>query len=134
MLIANPITPFFTGSLESYHNERLKYLPKRTHFPYEGMVTRGILAILDHNANVGRDCLSESLKYSKGQKKWILKKKYETKSTGWRDALIDKIMRLESYDVEADVSDNIPQNIAPIPKPSIEEVRQQPRYSRFEEA
>jgi hypothetical protein len=36
-----------TGSLESYHNERLMFTPKRIHFPYHGMVMRSILGVLD---------------------------------------------------------------------------------------
>lgn len=44
-----------TGQLESYHNVRLKYMPKRTHFSYNGMNIRSIIAALDHNHNVDRE-------------------------------------------------------------------------------
>ena len=40
-----------TGQLESYHSLMTKYVPKREHFRYNGMVARTQLAILDHNAN-----------------------------------------------------------------------------------
>ena len=43
-----------TGVLESYHSVMTKYVPKREHFSYNRMVARTQLAILDHNANVGR--------------------------------------------------------------------------------
>ena len=42
------------GKLESYHSIMTKYVPKRKHFSYNGMVARTQLGILDHNANVGR--------------------------------------------------------------------------------
>lgn len=34
-----------TGRLESYHNIRLKYMPKRIHLKYDGMHMRSIIAI-----------------------------------------------------------------------------------------
>ena len=43
-----------TGELESYHALMTKYVPKREHFCYNGMVARTQLAVLDHNANVNR--------------------------------------------------------------------------------
>ena len=43
-----------TGQLESYHSLMTKYVPKREHFSYSGMVARTQLAVLDHNANVTR--------------------------------------------------------------------------------
>ena len=43
-----------TGQLESYHSLMTKYVPKREHFRYNGMVARTQLAILDHNTNVNR--------------------------------------------------------------------------------
>lgn len=62
-----------TGGLESYHNLRLKYTPKRIHYTYQGMAIRSMLAILDHNNSVrfkeknnkpGRD----GQRFSKSQK------------------------------------------------------------------
>lgn len=37
-----------------FNNLRLKYMPKRNHFTYKGMVCRGMLAVMDHNENAGR--------------------------------------------------------------------------------
>lgn len=122
---------FFSGALESYHNERLTYLPKRVHFPYDGMVLRGILAVLDHNANIGRECVGKSMKFSKSRKEWIIIKKYASKSTAWRDDLISKIMKLEDYFPNKKYDAEIPENIAPVPRPTLAEVERRPRYSRF---
>ncbi|CAH2306162.1 Hypothetical predicted protein, partial [Pelobates cultripes] len=44
-----------TGSLEVFHSLVLKYRPKRVHFTMGGMVARTQLAVLAHNANVGRE-------------------------------------------------------------------------------
>jgi len=44
----------FLGSLEVFHNEILKFAPKRLHFHRDSMIARVQLAILDHNENVGR--------------------------------------------------------------------------------
>ena len=43
-----------TGEFGSYHSVITKYAPERKHFSYNGMVARTQLAILDHNAKVGR--------------------------------------------------------------------------------
>ena len=42
-----------TGTLEVYHSVQNKYCPKRLHFTYRAMITRGELAALDFNAGVG---------------------------------------------------------------------------------
>ena len=55
-----------TGSLEVYHSVQTKYLPKRQHFWYKGMVARTQLAALDHNANTGRDHATSSKGPNKG--------------------------------------------------------------------
>ncbi|KAL7381939.1 hypothetical protein ABVT39_013856 [Epinephelus coioides] len=43
-----------TGSLEVYHSSMLKYAEKRLHFKYKTMRAHTQLAIMDHNANIGR--------------------------------------------------------------------------------
>ena len=43
-----------TGQLEVFDLLMLKYLPKRQHFPYQGMVARTQLAALDHNFSLDR--------------------------------------------------------------------------------
>ena len=37
-----------------YHSMMLKYLPKREHFSYNGMIARTQLAAIDNNENAGR--------------------------------------------------------------------------------
>ena len=56
-----------TGSLEVYHNVQTKYLPKRQHFWYKGMVARTQLAALDHNANTSRDHATASRGENEGE-------------------------------------------------------------------
>ena len=43
------------GSLEVFHASMLKYTPKRIHFFYDSMLARTMLAVMDHNLNVGRE-------------------------------------------------------------------------------
>ena len=43
-----------TGELKVYHSSMLKYVPKREHFTYRGMLARLQLAALDHNHNCNR--------------------------------------------------------------------------------
>ena len=50
----NDIFPFMSGSLEVFHSTMLKYTPKRLHFFYDSMLARTMLAVIDHNVNVGR--------------------------------------------------------------------------------
>ena len=59
-----------TGELESYHSVMTKYVPKREHFSYNGMVARTQLAILDHNANVGRKQAEIKKGASQGEKRY----------------------------------------------------------------
>ena len=37
-----------------FHATMLKYAPKRIHFFYESFLARNMLAVMDHNLNVGR--------------------------------------------------------------------------------
>lgn len=83
-----------TGALEMYHNELLKYAPKRTYVPYNGMVLRLVLAALDHNHNVGRPVVGDPvLHYSRHCDNFVLRNTYEPKSYKWRDDLQAKVTR-----------------------------------------
>jgi hypothetical protein len=126
-----------TGLLECYHNVWLKYLPKRSHFSYDGMVARGILAVLDHNANVKRLKIKEKLQWSKAQKKWIYKKLPAAKSNEWRQNLLTEIRSFVKHKDVSFSTDNedeyyaeVPANIAPTERPSMSEARQK-HFSRF---
>lgn len=66
-----------TNQLESYHNLRLKYMPKRIHLKYKCMYLRSIIAILDHNQNINKKELGEKIVYSKPAGGYVLKTKYE---------------------------------------------------------
>ncbi|XP_028414363.1 uncharacterized protein LOC114537519 [Dendronephthya gigantea] len=59
-----------TGELESYHSVMTKYVPKREHFCYNGMIARTQLAVLDHNANVDRSQAEVMKGQSKGEKRY----------------------------------------------------------------
>lgn len=65
-----------TGKLESYHNMCLKCLPKHIHFPYNGMVLKTKLAIIDHNANLNKDIVGHTSQFSKATSSWVMKNKY----------------------------------------------------------
>ena len=56
-----------TGSLEVYHSIQTKYLPKRQHFWYKGMVAQTQLAALDHKANTSRDHATASRGENEGE-------------------------------------------------------------------
>lgn len=71
------------GSLEVYHSSMLKYTEKRLHFKYDTMRARTQLAILDHNASVGRAQATTKegqpryrYCYSKQSAQWVAKPMY----------------------------------------------------------
>ena len=132
-----------TGELEVYHSLLLKYIPKRLHFSYKGMVARTQLAVLDHNTNTGREQAKITkgdnkgqkkykLVFPKGQKKWVAKPIKTGKSFSFVEDLMEAVVSIKNDTDEKDTSDSddedttwapcIPNNIAPIPRPSREEV------------
>lgn len=125
-----------TGSLESYHNVRLKYLPKKSHFSYDGMVLRGMLAIIDHNVNVGREVNRTEVRYSKPTKKFVERSIRFEKDNSWRKDLVAKVCDIvggrdcsiedDPYHIEVSA------NITSIAWPSTEELRER-RFSRFQQ-
>ena len=78
-----------TGQLEVFHSLMLKYLPKRQHFSYQGMIARTQLAAMDHNFNLdrsqavtcGEDQSLEGYKvvFPKSRKDWVAKRTMESK-------------------------------------------------------
>jgi hypothetical protein len=127
-----------TGNLESYHNLHLVYAPKRIAYSYSGMVLRTILAVLDHNNNVGREVVGERVRYNKVSKRYFLGDQYAAKSSQWRTDLVNKIVDFTKnpslIEFNPDVEEllfpfPIPKNIAVgVPKPTIQELREEPRY------
>ena len=59
-----------TGELEQYHSLMLKYLPKREHFSFKGMLARTQLAALDHNFNTQREQAVVTRGPNKGEKRY----------------------------------------------------------------
>ena len=68
-----------------------KYVPKREHFCYNGMVARTQLAILDHNANVGRS----HAKVKKGLKQGD--KRFNIVCGKQRKNWVAKVIKTHSY-------------------------------------
>lgn len=123
-----------TGRLESYHNVRLKYMPKRIHLKYNGMYLRSILAILDHNYNTGKNIIGDKMVFSKSLRKYTIKNTYERSKTDWRKQIMNKIEELSKENIlePMNISENVsvPQNIVLLPKPDLVEMREK-KYSRF---
>ena len=76
------------------HNAMLKYVPKRIHFRYTGMVARTALAVIDHNFNCGRKqsktldgVLRWKVQWSKSSKSFVVKKINEKKSLTFHEDL-----------------------------------------------
>ena len=123
-----------TGQLESYHSLMTKYVPKREHFCYNGMVARTQLAILDHNNNVNRSQAEVKQGANKGEKRfklvcskqrknWVAKEIKTPKSTAYVEGLMEHVMqckkgkKLKKYKPPKQAK-----CIAPTPKPSKQEV------------
>jgi hypothetical protein len=87
-----------TGLIESYHSLCLMYASKETYFSYSGMVLRTILAVLDHNSNIGREKIGTKWVYSNAKKVMVEKAKYAPKSDTWRFQLLDEIVRFSTTD------------------------------------
>lgn len=123
-----------TGRLESYHNTRLKYMPKRIHLKYEGMYIRSIIAILDHNDNTDKKIVGDKMVYSKPLGRYTIKNTYENTEGNWRIDIMNKVhlMAIEgsSGPLKLPEKNLIPKNIVQTPKPDIEELKSK-KYSRF---
>jgi len=127
-----------TGKLESYHNLRLKYVPKRIHFPYNGMVLRSKLAIMDHNANINKELIGDKAQFSKATGSWVLKNKYAKSTNIWKYDIMEKVEKFCTNKNTNDINSIpklahevvVPDRIAQIPKPAIEELKKN-KFSRF---
>ena len=126
-----------TGQLESYHSLMTKYVPKREHFRYNGMVARTQLAILDHNTKVNRSQAEVKQGVNKGEKRfklvcskqrknWVAKEIKTPKSTAYVEGMMERVLqckkgkKLKKYNPAKQA-----QCIASIPKPSKQEVIEQ---------
>ncbi|XP_078141248.1 uncharacterized protein LOC144539595 [Centroberyx gerrardi] len=122
-----------TGSLEVYHSSMLKYAQKRLHFRYDSMRARTQLAIMDHNANVGRPQATTKegesryrYSFSKQSQQWVAKPIYERTKQAFRHDLMERVLtRREDQSVvyseplrcRKTRQRRLLHNIAPVPRP-----------------
>lgn len=125
-----------TGRLESYHNVRLKYMPKRIHLKYNGMYIRSILAIIDHNSNLNKNPIGEKVVYSKSLRKYTIKTRFEPTKSEWRRVILENLQTAIRNGVPVVCEQftysnkNAPKNIAPVTKPDLDDLKAK-RFSRF---
>lgn len=128
-----------TGPLECFHSALLKYTPKRQHFSYPVMLARTELAVMDHNANLGRDQATDKLGkprfnvvYPKRSRTWIARPIYTPKTHEWREQLLTQVVAAKRSGTtlpQVDTS-SLPTNIALDPRPPKDSVVEQ-YQSRF---
>ena len=126
-----------TGSLEVYHSVQTKYVPKRQHFSYEGMVARTQLSALDHNANTGRQHATASKGANQGElqykvvfpkhtKEWVAKPILEKTNRDHLRPMLNAIIARKNQKPHErsapPAAPHIPQNIASKPRPAKDEV------------
>ncbi|CAH2293082.1 Hypothetical predicted protein [Pelobates cultripes] len=137
-----------TGSLEVFHSLVLKYRPKRVHFTMDGMVARTQLAVLAHNANVGREQATIQKEqagtghigdlrfkpfFSKRSKNWKIKKIYEKNTIAHIYPMMADVLRIASGDLQVNwqsQTGQLPINIASTPRPP-KEVMVDRHFSRL---
>ena len=128
-----------TGDLEVYHSLYNKWVPKSTHFSYEGMVARTQLAVLDFN--LGSNLLHAktdsgehryNLSFSKITRNWSAKPIKENKDrTVFKDIAKQVLDAVENnVRFERVPKPDLPANIASVPRPNKDEVIKYQR-SRF---
>jgi hypothetical protein len=97
------------------------------------MVIRTILAIIDHNENVGRAVIGDEIRYSKATKEYKLQAKYEAKDESWRRELVQNCVKFVTNDYFVEFNPDydellkpfdLPKTIAQSEKPSIEHLRE----------
>ena len=107
----------------------LKYVPKRQHFSYEGMVCRTQLAAIDHNygcgrqqattkSNVPRYKVVQPKSFTKANK-WVAKQVKVAKDHRYREDLVREVvlMRTHKYENSHVVLPQVNQTIAQGEKP-----------------
>ena len=132
-----------TGELEVFHSSQLKYLPKRQHFSYEGMVARTELAILANNlqrsseqATTKDGNLRFKLVHPKSRKSWVVKPVYEKKNNYYLYQMLEMVVEVRLSGTAPKIKRQLPtlkENIAPTPRPDKQEAVSQHR-SRFQTA
>lgn len=91
------------------------------------MIVRGMLAVLDHNFNIGRKPVCEGQRFFKSLKKWVYVPIYETKSNQWIKNLISSICLYveQQFNITTKIKNEhagpIPKTIASVVQPTLEE-------------
>jgi len=110
----------------------LVYAPKRISYSHQGMVTRTILAAMDHNNNLERNIVGDKVYYSKATKEYKLSNKFEPKNSQWR---LDEVNRCVEFVTNPDLIQfnpeidevlcpfDLPKSIVPFTPPDVEELR-----------
>lgn len=127
-----------TGNLEVYHSHLLKYLPKRKHFSYQGMVGRTQLTILDHNSNCDRQQATVrkgkrmgenryKIVFPNNRKAWVAKPSLEKKYFNFLTNLMDETMKYHETGENNTIAvlSHIRKNIASTERPTKEDVIEQ---------
>lgn len=119
-----------TGMIEVYHNELLKYCPKRVSFTYKGICARTQLTVLDHNSNLDRkqattktNELREKVQFSKVTKQWIVRKVMEKKSNSFVQEILQEIPIVKSGVIENNENiEDAPKTISTTPRPEKKDI------------
>ena len=117
-----------TGQLEVYHSLYTKYCPKRLHFGYPGMQARAQIAVLGYNSEVNSGHATTKTNdkrykqvFSKVTQSLVVKPITNKKDCSiYLTDLLQETIRLKeskhSNEVDPALPD-VPENIAPVPKP-----------------
>jgi len=91
------------------------------------MVLRTILAVLDHNLNLGREEIDYKIVYSNARKEYVQKSVYAAKDYNWTFEIVKDIIRFatthpDSVEFDPDVEEllfpfHLPKNITGLVKP-----------------
>jgi hypothetical protein len=110
-----------------------KYVPKRQHFCYNGMVARTQLAVLDHNANVDRTQAKASKGPNEGEqrykiacgkqrKNWVAKEIKTPKIYSHIEGMMNDVIRSQEGKKFKYKPKKQAKNIAPLPRPPKQDV------------
>jgi len=119
-----------TGGLEVYHSMMLKYVPKREHFSYNGMIARTQLAAIDNNENAGRTqaVIKKGVNagearyrkcFPKTHKRWVVKPILQAKTYAFLPELQRNVLqncqdgKVEPIEPDVDLPQNIASELAP---------------------
>ena len=132
-----------TGSLEVYHNVRLKYLPKHTSYTLKRMIIMAMLVCIEVNVNLEKTGKPKVYsQYSKVRAAWVEKPRNSGKVYIFRHDVIKDMMSVHNTnekirDIDLQLKEmgyitrTVPKNIAPIDKLAVTNVSNSSTYTRF---